>query len=135
MKELENPRIESKVNSFVEKGNELHDDKNMHRRQSNMKKPGVFCLNQNQNGKLLTGFPQIYSALILTLVITMRQKMGRNDVANERVGDRYSAIDLGMVCYELEQFDEAYKYFNDAYSYGKREHLKVDLRSTLSFFK
>ncbi|WP_230981875.1 hypothetical protein [Klebsiella aerogenes] len=27
MKELENPRIESKVNSFVEKGNELHDDK------------------------------------------------------------------------------------------------------------
>ncbi len=27
MKELENPRVESKVNSFVEKGNELHDDK------------------------------------------------------------------------------------------------------------
>lgn len=76
MKELENPRIESKVNSFVEKEMSCMMTKNMHRRQSNMKKPGVFCLNQNQNGKLLTGFPQIYSALILTLVITMRQKNG-----------------------------------------------------------
>ncbi|WP_242692983.1 hypothetical protein [Enterobacter cloacae] len=28
-------------------------------------------------------------------------------------------IDLGMVCYELNQFEETYKYFNDAYNYGK----------------
>lgn len=28
-------------------------------------------------------------------------------------------IDLGMVFYELIQFDEAYKYFNDSYNYVK----------------
>lgn len=28
-------------------------------------------------------------------------------------------IDLGMVCYELNEFDEAYKYFNDSYNYIK----------------
>ncbi len=60
--------------------------------------------------------------------------MGRNDVANERVGDRYSTIDLGMVCYELEQFDEAYKYFNDAYSYGKERAFKGRPKKYLEFF-
>ena len=83
MKELENPRIESEVNSFVEKGNALRNDKKYAQALEQCEKPGIFCLNQNQNGKLLTGLPQIYSALILTLVITMRQKKGRNDVANE----------------------------------------------------
>lgn len=33
--------------------------------------------------------------------------------------DTAPLIDLGMVCYELNQFEEAYKYFNDAYNYGK----------------
>lgn len=27
MKDLENPKIESEINSFVEQGNEFHDDK------------------------------------------------------------------------------------------------------------
>lgn len=30
-------------------------------------------------------------------------------------------IDLGMVFYELNQFDEAYKYFNDSYNYVKKK--------------
>ncbi len=33
--------------------------------------------------------------------------------------DTAPLIDLGMVCYELNQFEEAYKYFNDAYNYSK----------------
>ncbi len=31
MKGLEDPKIESEINSFVEKGNEFHDEKNMPR--------------------------------------------------------------------------------------------------------
>ncbi|EOW1326195.1 hypothetical protein [Klebsiella aerogenes] len=54
----------------------MHNDKKYAQALERCEKPGIFCLNQNQNGKLLTGLPQIYSALILTLVITMRQKKG-----------------------------------------------------------
>jgi len=48
--------------------------------------------------------------------------------------DTAPSIDLGMVCYELEQFDEAYKYFNDAYSYGKERAFKSRPKKYLEFF-
>jgi tetratricopeptide (TPR) repeat protein len=46
--------------------------------------------------------------------------------------DTAPSIDLGMVCYELNQFDEAYKYFNDAYNYGKERAFQDRPKNTLS---
>lgn len=39
-----------------------------------------------------------------------------------------------MVCYELNQFEEAYKYFNDAYNYGKERAFQDRPRKYLEFF-
>lgn len=48
--------------------------------------------------------------------------------------DTAPLIDLGMVCYELNQFEEAYKYFNDAYNYGKERAFQDRPRKYLEFF-
>lgn len=43
-------------------------------------------------------------------------------------------IDLGMVYYELNGFDEAYRYFNDAYDYGKERAFKGRPKKYLEFY-
>ena len=46
--------------------------------------------------------------------------MGKNDITDTWIGYRHCTLNRsGMVCYELNQFEEAYKYFNDAYNYSK----------------
>jgi len=39
-----------------------------------------------------------------------------------------------MVCYELNQFEEAYKYFNDAYNYGKERAFQDRPKKYLEFY-
>ena len=39
-----------------------------------------------------------------------------------------------MVCYELEQYDESYKYFDDAYIYGKARAFKERPKKYLEFY-
>lgn len=48
--------------------------------------------------------------------------------------DTAPSIDLGMVCYELEQYDESYKYFDEAYSYGKARAFKERPKKYLDFY-
>lgn len=43
-------------------------------------------------------------------------------------------IDLGMVCYELKQFDDAYKYFSDAYDLGKVRAFKERPKKYLDYY-
>ncbi len=43
-------------------------------------------------------------------------------------------IDLGMVFYELNQFDEAYKYFNDSYNYVKERTFQDRAEKYLEFY-
>ena len=39
-----------------------------------------------------------------------------------------------MVCYELNQFEEAYKYFNDAYNYSKERAFQDRPKKYLEFY-
>ncbi|WP_367071087.1 hypothetical protein [Enterobacter roggenkampii] len=48
--------------------------------------------------------------------------------------DTAPLIALGMVCYELNQFEEAYKYFNDAYNYGKERAFQDRPKKYLEFY-
>lgn len=43
-------------------------------------------------------------------------------------------IDLGMVFYELNQFDEAYKYFNVSYNYVKERTFQDRAEKYLEFY-
>ena len=94
MKELENPRIESKVNSFVEKGNELHDDKKYAQALEQYEKAWSILPETKPEWQVANWISaNIFSAYFDLGDYNEAKKMGRNDVANERVGDRYSAID------------------------------------------
>jgi len=46
--------------------------------------------------------------------------------------DTAPLIDLCMVCYELNQFEEVYKYFNDAYNYGNERVIQVRPKKILN---
>lgn len=43
-------------------------------------------------------------------------------------------IDLGMVCFELEQYDEACRYFDEAYGYGKKRAFKERPKKYLDYY-
>lgn len=45
-----------------------------------------------------------------------------------------SLIDHGMVFQEYNQFEEAYKYFNDAYNYGKERAFQDRPKKYLEFY-
>lgn len=48
--------------------------------------------------------------------------------------DMASLIDLGMVCYEFNQFEGVDKYFNDTYNYGKEHALQDRPKKYLEFY-
>ncbi len=48
--------------------------------------------------------------------------------------DTAPLINIGMVCYELNQFEEAYKYFNDAYNYSKERAFQDRPKKYLEFY-
>ncbi|SFU21525.1 Tetratricopeptide repeat-containing protein [Kosakonia arachidis] len=48
--------------------------------------------------------------------------------------DTSPLIDLGMVCYELGQYDEAIKYFDDAYQYGKNRAFQDRPKKYLDYY-
>ena len=48
--------------------------------------------------------------------------------------DAAPAINLGMVCYELGQYDESYKYFGEAYNLGQARAFKEKPKKYLDFY-
>ncbi|HBX2114123.1 tetratricopeptide repeat protein [Klebsiella aerogenes] len=136
MKELENPRIESKVNSFVEKGNELHDDKKYAQALEQYKKAWNILPEPKPEWQVANWISaNIFSAYFDLGDYNEAKKWGEMTLQTRGSEiDTAPSIDLGMVCYELEQFDEAYKYFNDAYSYGKERAFKGRPKKYLEFF-
>ncbi|EMS1065128.1 hypothetical protein [Providencia stuartii] len=48
--------------------------------------------------------------------------------------DTAPLTDLGMVYYELGQYDESYKYFNDAYNLGKARPFQERPKKYLEFY-
>lgn len=48
--------------------------------------------------------------------------------------DTAPLIDLGMACHELGQDDEAYAYFHEAYSYGKKRAFQGRPKKYLDFY-
>lgn len=48
--------------------------------------------------------------------------------------DTSRAIDMGMACYELGQYDESYKYFSEAYNLGQTRAFKERPKKYLDFY-
>jgi len=77
----------------------------------------------------------MYSACFDLADYAEENKWGKTTLRTRgSVIDTAPLIDLGMVCYELNQFEEAYKYFNDAYNYSKERAFQDRPKKYLEFY-
>ncbi|GAA3894371.1 hypothetical protein GCM10022405_19850 [Gibbsiella dentisursi] len=138
MKELaeENKKLEEIIVSTVEKGNELHDGKSYEEALDEYNKAWGLLPESKLEWEIAGWIAAcIYSAYFDMAAFQEAKKWA--EVALQTRGsdiDTAPLIDLGMVCYELEQYDESYKYFDDAYSYGKARAFKERPKKYLDFY-
>jgi tetratricopeptide (TPR) repeat protein len=127
---------EKKVTAFVEKGNEFHENQKY-----------AEALEQYQNAWQALPEPKFESELANWIAACMysayfdladyaeAKKWGEATLRTRGSDiDTAPLIDLGMVCCELNQLDEAYKYFNDAYNYGKERAFQDRPKKYLEFY-
>lgn len=136
MKNLENSKIESEINSFVEKGNEFHDDKKYAEALEQYRQAWQALPEPKFESEFANWIAAcMYSAYFDLEDYDEAKKWGETTLrTRESDIDTAPSIDLGMVCYELNQFDEAYKYFNDAYNYGKERTFQDRPKKYLKFY-
>lgn len=128
--------LEELIVSVVEKGNHLHDEKSY----------GQALEEYNEAWRLLPE-PKLdweiaswISACIYSVYFDMEdfhEAKKWAEIALQTRGsdiDTAPLIDLGMVCYELEEYDTAYKHFHDAYSYGKKRAFQERPKKYLDFY-
>ncbi|MGG7670810.1 hypothetical protein ACQ4OC_19575 [Yersinia sp. J1] len=138
MKELaeENQKLEETIVSTVEKGNELHDGKSYEGALDEYNKAWGLLPEPKLEWEIAGWIAAcIYSAYFDMAAFPKAKEWA--EVALQTRGsdiDTAPLIDLGMVCYELEQYDESYKYFDDAYNYGKARAFKERPKKYLDFY-
>lgn len=135
MKELENPRIESKVNSFVEKGNELHDDKKYAQALEQYEKAWSILPEPKPEWQVANWISaNIFSAYFDLGDYNEAKKWG--EMTLQTRGSEIDTAPSIWVWFVMSQSNlmKLTNILTMLIGMEKREHLKVDLRSTLSFF-
>lgn len=138
MKELaeENKNLEEIIVSRVEKGNELHDVKSYEEALDEYKKAWELLPDPKLGWEVSSWISACIYSAYFDMAAFKKSKEWAEITLQTRGSDIDTAplIDLGMVCYELEEYDESYKYFDDAYSYGKARAFKERPKKYLDFY-
>lgn len=138
MKDLaeENKKLEETIVSTVEKGNELHDGKYYEGALDEYNKAWGLLPEPKLEWEIASWIAAcIYSAYFDMAAFQEAKKWA--EVALQTRGsniDTAPLIDLGMVCYELNEYNEAYKYFHEAYGYGKKRAFQERPKKYLDFY-
>ena len=129
-------KFDEKVTSLVEKGNELHDNQKYAEALEQYQKAWQALPEPKSESELANWISAcIYSAYFDLADYAEAKKWGETTLRTRGSDiDTVPLIDLGMVCYELNQFEEAYKYFNDAYNYGKERAFQDRPKKYLEFY-
>ncbi|MCR6706824.1 hypothetical protein UXO30_00070 [Enterobacter bugandensis] len=127
---------EKRVTSLVEKGIEFHDNQKYAEALKQYRKAWQALPDPKFESELANWIAAcVYSAYFDLTDYAEAKKWGEVTLRTRGSDiDTAPLIDLGMVCYELNQFDEAYKYFNDAYNYGKERAFKHRPKIYLEFY-
>ncbi|ENG8677782.1 hypothetical protein H4F73_08995 [Enterobacter hormaechei] len=128
--------VEKRVTSFVEKGNEFHDNKKYAVALEQYQKAWQALPDPKFESELANWIAAcMYSAYFDLADYAEAKKWGETTLRTRGSDiDTAPLIDLGVVCYELNQFEEAYKYFNDAYNYGKERAFQDRPKKYLEFY-
>lgn len=138
MKELaeENQKLEEAIVSIVEKGNELHDGKSYEEALDEYNKAWELLPEPKLEWEIACWIASCIYSVYFDMAAFPKSKEWAEVALQTRGSDIDTAplINLGMVCYELAQYDESYKYFDDAYSYGKAHAFKERPKKYLDFY-
>ncbi|HFV9245526.1 TPA: hypothetical protein ACIAIH_004528 [Enterobacter bugandensis] len=127
---------EKRVTSLVEKGIEFHDNQKYAEALDQYQKAWQALTEPKHEWELANWIAAcIYSAYFDLADYAEAKKWGETTLRIRGADiDTAPLIDLGMVCYELNQFEEAYKYFNDAYNYGKERAFQDRPKKYFEFY-
>jgi tetratricopeptide (TPR) repeat protein len=139
MKELSNvdPDLEQNIISIVEDGNVFNVNKNYSSALQNYQKAWALLPEPKLEWELISLW---LSGSFYTTYFNLKDYENAKIRAHSKLAatssdiDTGPYIDLGMVYYELGQYDEAYKYFNAAYECGKTRAFKERPKKYLEFY-
>lgn len=136
MKSIPDIELENKIVSLVEDGNMHHDKKNF--AQALVKYTEAWAsLPEVKTEWEISGWVAscIYSAYFDMSDYESAKQWAKISLQTRSSEiDTAPLIDLGMVCYELGELDEAYSYFNDAYEYGKKRAFQERPKKYIDFY-
>lgn len=138
MKELisSNPELESKIIKLVEKGNLLHDDKHYNDALI-IYQEAWEMLPDDKEWFLLTYW---IAGCLYNVYFDMKEfQLAKKWILISIKGqtseiDVGGPIDLGVVCYELGEFNEAYHEFHKAYKIGKKRAFRGLEKKYVEFY-
>lgn len=131
-----NQELEETIVAIVESGNSFHDDSSFKQALNEYFKAWELLPEMKQDWEIASWI----SACIFSAYFDMKdfsQAKGWAEIAFKTRGsdiDTGPILDLGMVSYELKQFDDAFKYFSDAYDFGKARAFKERPKKYLDFY-
>lgn len=127
---------ESKIISFVESGNVKHDNQNLNEALALYLDAWSLIPEPKLEWEISNWVAAcLYSAYFDLESYTTAKRWG--EIALKTCSsaiDTSPMIDLGMVCYELGQYDEAIKYFDEAYSFGKKRAFQGRPKKYLDYY-
>lgn len=129
-------KLEKLIISTVEKGNELHDSKSYESALDEYIKAWELLPEPKLEWEIASWIAACINSAYFDMGIFQKAKTWAEIALQTRCSDIDTAplIDLGMVCYELEQYDESYKYFDNAYNYGKARAFKERPEKYFDFY-
>ncbi|SHM51733.1 hypothetical protein [Morganella morganii] len=139
MKELaeENIELEEKVVSIIEEGNNFNTIGDFDSALKSYETAWLLLPEPKLEWEMLSSWlsGSFYTAYFNLAIFEKAKHWAEAQLkATSSSIDTAPLIDLGMVCYELKQYDESYKYFDDAYSYGKARAFKERPKKYLEFY-
>ena len=139
MKDLceENPDLEAKISSIMETGNKLDDEGKKAQALAAYVQAWELLPEPKASWKLLTGWiaGSLYNFYFDSGNFN-KAKYWALAALGGSSSERNTGplIDLGMVCLELFEENEAYQYFDDAYTVGKDRAFKDRPKKYLDFY-
>lgn len=138
MKELSelNPELEVDIIKMVEEGNVVHES-NLYMNALGIYQDAWEMLPDDKEWSFLTYW---IAGCLYQVYFDMKEYTISKDWIKISMAGQTSKIDtggfmdLGMVCYELEQYDEAYTAFDSCFKLGNRRAFKERPKKYLDFY-
>lgn len=138
MKELSitNPTLEKEIIEIAEEGNVLHES-NLYTAALDHYQEAWEKLPDDKQWSFLTYW--IAGSLYQAYFDMKEYKTAKEWIKISMAGqtskiDTGGFMDLGMVCYELEQYDEAYNAFDSSFKIGNRRAFQERQKKYLNFY-